>query len=163
MPELTVRRATAADVPELVFTVQEGFESYRAWAPAGWSPPAPSLHAAGIRERLARDGCVCLLAQASGAPAGHVAYLPAAGEAGVAHLWMLFVRRALWGTGVADELLARAVAAATREGYAGMRLHTPAAHARARAFYERAGWTRSGPAFHEPALGLELVTYRLAL
>jgi len=55
------------------------------------------------------------------------------------------------------------VARASGEGYAGMRLHTPARHARARAFYDREGWTTAHPPFYEPMLGLELVTYRLGL
>jgi GNAT superfamily N-acetyltransferase len=163
MVEALIRPATLADAPALAATVQEGFESYREWAPRGWDPPAPELHLSGIRERMGDPGCVCLLAEAGGEPAGHVAYLPAREEAGVAHIWMLFVRRAQWGSGVAALLLSRAVASATREGYAGMRLHTPAEHARARAFYEREGWTADSPPFYEPMLGLTLVTYRRAL
>jgi GNAT superfamily N-acetyltransferase len=163
MPEPAIRHATLADAPELAATVIEGFESYREWAPRGWDPPAPALHVGGIRDRLADPDCLCLLAEAGGAQAGHVAYAAAREEAGVAHIWMLFVRRAWWGTGVAADLLARSVAAATTEGYTGMRLHTPAEHARARAFYEREGWNAAGPPFYEPMLGLELVTYRLRL
>lgn len=159
----SVRPATLADAPQLAATVQEGFESYREWAPAGWDPPAAPLQLSGIRDRLPEDGCVCLLAEAGGRHAGHVAYIPAREEAGVAHIWMLFVRRAWWGTGLASDLLARAVAEATDEGYAGMRLHTPAEHARARAFYEREGWSAPDPPFYEPMLGLALITYRLRL
>ena len=159
----TIRAATLADAHELAATVGEGFESYREWAPAGWDPPAPPLQLSGIRDRLPQDGCVCLLAEAGGAHAGHVAYIPAREEPGVAHIWMLFLRRAWWGTGLATDLLARAVEEATREGYAGMRLHTPADHARARAFYEREGWSAPDPSFYEPMLGLPLVTYRLTL
>jgi GNAT superfamily N-acetyltransferase len=92
--------------------------------------------------------------------AGQVAYAPVREEPGVAHVWMLFVRRAHWGTGIASQLLERAVQAATHEGYRGMRLHTPAEHLRARAFYEREGWASSVPPFYEPMLGLTLVTYR---
>lgn len=159
----SIRAATLADAHELAVTVFEGFESYRDWAPAGWDPPAAALQLSGIRDRLPEDGCVCLLAEAGGTQAGHVAYSPAREEPGVAHIWMLFVRRAWWGTGLATDLLARAVAEATREGYAGMRLHTPAEHARARAFYEREGWSAPDPPFYEPMLGLALVTYRLGL
>jgi GNAT superfamily N-acetyltransferase len=159
----SVRPATLADAQELAETVLEGFESYREWAPAGWDPPSALMQLGGIRDRLPEDGCVCLLAEADGEHAGHVAYIPAREEPGVAHIWMLFVRRAWWGSGLATDLLARAVAAATHEGYAGMRLHTPAEHARARAFYEREGWTAADPPFYEPMLGLALVTYRLKL
>jgi ribosomal protein S18 acetylase RimI-like enzyme len=95
--------------------------------------------------------------------AGQVAYVPAREELGVAHIWMLFVRREAWGSGIAALLLARAVEEATHEGYASMRLHTPAEHRRARAFYEREGWSAASPPFYEPMLGLTLVTYRRPL
>jgi GNAT superfamily N-acetyltransferase len=104
-----------------------------------------------------------MLAEAGGEQAGHVAYVPARDEPDVAHVWMLFVRRQWWGTGLASDLLARAVASATEQGYAGMRLHTPAEHRRARSFYEREGWTLSSAPFYEPMLGLTLVTYRRRL
>jgi GNAT superfamily N-acetyltransferase len=80
--------------------------------------------------------------------------------AGLAHLWMLFVRPPWWGTGLAGELHALAVAEAGRQGYSTMRLYTPAAHARARAFYERRGWTAEAAPFAEPMMGLDLVEYR---
>jgi GNAT superfamily N-acetyltransferase len=163
MPELTVRAAMAADAPELAAVVAEGFESYRSWAPRGWYPPDAALQLAGIRDRLTETRCLCLLAADGDRVAGHVAYVPAREERGVAHVWMLFLREKWWGTGLAGDLLARAVAAATEEGYAGMRLHTPAEHVRARAFYEREGWAASGDPFYEPMLGLTLVTYRLRL
>jgi putative acetyltransferase len=163
MSELVFRPAALADAPALADVVQEGFESYREWAPRGWDPPAPPLHLSGIRDRLPEEGSFCLLAEDKRATAGVVAYAPAREEPGIAHIWMLFLPRARWGTGLATALLARAVAAATGEGYAGMRLHTPAGHARARAFYEREGWSTAHPPFYEPMLGLDLVTYRLAL
>jgi GNAT superfamily N-acetyltransferase len=154
-----IRHATLGDVPALAETVEEGFESYRIWAPRGWDPPSAAVHLAGIRDRLPEPGCVCLLAEDGGEMAGHVAYGPAREEPGVAHIWMLFVRARWWGTGVATDLLARAVATATAEGYAAMRLHTPAAHARARAFYEREGWVTDGVRVPEPMLGIDLVLY----
>jgi putative acetyltransferase len=163
MLDVTVRAATVADAPELAETVEEGFESYREWAPRGWDPPDTATHLSGIRDRLPERGCVCLLAEDTDGPAGHVAFVPAREEPGVAHVWMLFVPRRRWGTGVAAELLARAVAAAREDGYAGMRLHTPAEHARARRFYEREGWEAATQPFYEPMLGLTLVTYRREL
>jgi hypothetical protein len=44
-----------------------------------------------------------------------------------------------------------------------MRLFTPEGQARARAFYERRGWTTDGAARHEPMLALDLVEYRRPL
>src|SRR4051794_25329078 len=160
MEALVFRPASLVDAPALAATVEEGFASYREWAPRGWDPPSAAVGLIGIRDRLPEPGCFCVLAEADGEPAGHVAYVPAREEPGVAHIWMLFVRRRWWGTGLAADLLARAVADAAREGYAGMRLHTPAEHARARAFYAREGWSAASSPFYEPMLGLTLVTYR---
>jgi len=161
MDPIVIRRASLSDAPVLAETVCQGFEGYREWAPRGWDPPAPQLHLVGIRERLERPDAWCELAEAGSEPAGHGAFL-ASGGPGLAHLWMLFVREPWWGTGLAAELLARAVAAAARD-YAVIRLHTPAGQARARAFYEREGWRQEGGAWWEPSLGLDLVEYRRPL
>jgi GNAT superfamily N-acetyltransferase len=163
MCAVVVRPATVGDAPALADTVHQGFETYRAWAPRGWDPPPLPLQLSGIRGRLPDADSVCLLAEVDGRPAGHVAIMPARGEPDVAHVWMLFVREPWWGTGLAADLLARAVAEAEGAGYGGMRLHTPAEHARARAFYEREGWIPDLPPYYEPMLGLTLVTYRRRL
>src|SRR4051812_35735186 len=92
MAQWLMRPAALADAPALAATVEEGFESYRAWAPRGWDPPESAVQLAGIRDRLPDEGCVCLLAEEGGEMAGHVAYIPAREEPGVAHVWMLFVR-----------------------------------------------------------------------
>jgi len=109
------------------------------------------------------------VAEAGGSIAGHVAFLPAArarrpvADAGLAHLWQLFVRRAFQGTGVAGELHAAAIAAAAGRGFRLMRLFTPVAQARARRFYEREGWRTHGEPAMDAGLGLEVVEYRRAL
>lgn len=162
MSSITFRQASLDDAPALAQTLALGFASYRAWAPRGWEPPPPQLHLIGIRERLPREDAWCLLAEDGGESAGHVALL-AAGEPGVAHLWMLFVREPWWGTGLAADLLHRATAEATARGYRAFRLQTPSGQARARHFYEREGWHVHGGPVYEPALALELVEYRRAL
>jgi GNAT superfamily N-acetyltransferase len=172
----TFRRAGLADAAVLAETVQLGFESYRAWAPRGWDPPAPEIDLARIRSGVVRRDVWCMIAEERGEAAGHVAFTPAlAGPRdhsgrtpteprepipGLAHLWMLFVREPWWGTGLAADLLSRAVAEAGARGYAAMRLDTPAGAARARAFYEREGWSRAGVPVFAPALGLDVVEYR---
>jgi len=162
-----IRPATLDDVPVLAETVNLGFEGYRAFAPRGWDPPPEAIERARIADRLPLADAWCRIAEAGGAPAGHVAILAArertAGRAripGVAHLWMLFVRRPWWGSGLAQRLHGMAIDEAAACGYAAMRLDTPAGHARARAFYEREGWATDGVAVLEPMLGLELVAYR---
>jgi GNAT superfamily N-acetyltransferase len=168
--DVRIRRATLADAPALAETVHQGFEGYRAWAPRGWDPPPPQVDLARIRAAVVLPGTWCVLAEDGGAPAGHVAFTPALTRSeprepvpGLAHLWMLFVRAPWWGTGLAADLLGRAVAAAASRGYEAMRLETPAAHSRARAFYEREGWRAMRAPEYSPLLGLELVEYRRSL
>jgi GNAT superfamily N-acetyltransferase len=176
---LAFRRATLADSRSMVETVQLGFEGYRRWAPRAWDPPSPAIDLARIRADVILPATWCVIAEDDGATAGHVAFTPAMAvpsgsvartrvEArepipGLAHLWMLFVREPWWGTGLARELLARAVAEAAARGYAAMRLETPAGAGRARRFYEREGWELAREAEYAPVLGLEVVEYRRPL
>jgi hypothetical protein len=44
-----------------------------------------------------------------------------------------------------------------------MQLYTPALQARARAFYERQGWSTDGVMTFEPMMGLDLVRYTRGL
>jgi GNAT superfamily N-acetyltransferase len=53
---------------------------------------------------------------------------------------MLYVVRTSWGTGAADALLDRAVAAVERAEHPALWLRVVEANARARRFYERQGW-----------------------
>jgi GNAT superfamily N-acetyltransferase len=165
-----IRCAGPADAPALAETVRQGFESYRRWAPRGWEPPPVGLQLTGIRDRLAEAGTWCALAENGGVAAGHAALIPARARAapygalaGLGQLWMLFLREPWWGTGLAAELLGLATAEAAARGFRAIRLYTPAAHGRARAFYAREGWEPAGQPAYEPALGLDLVEYRRPL
>jgi ribosomal protein S18 acetylase RimI-like enzyme len=80
----------------------------------------------------------------------------------LAHLWQLFVRPAFWGTGAATTLMRRALAEAAAQGYAAMRLYTPAEQRRARRFYEREGFAQRGDPIPSE-LGFAVVEYRRAL
>jgi GNAT superfamily N-acetyltransferase len=160
--EITTRIATLADIDVLAQTMREGFTTYRAFTSAGWEPPPDALDRARIADRLPRPDAWCVVAEAGGAPAGHVALLDDT-EPGLAYLWMLFIRTPWWGTGLAHSLHGLAVAEAARRDARGMRLVTPAAHARARAFYEREGWELDGEPTWEPMLALDLVEYRREL
>jgi GNAT superfamily N-acetyltransferase len=157
----TLRPAGAGDAEAFSATVAIGFDGYRAFAPLGWVPPdatAPD-EVARVRERLAAPGTWGLLAEADGAVAGHVAFTPQAGVEGSAHLWMLFVRPAWWGSGLARDLLGRALEEARTQEYRRMRFFTPRDHVRARAFYAREGFRETGVETLEIAIGLMLVEY----
>lgn len=159
MPQFRYRTATAADAEALAETVAEGVAEYRAFAPAGWQPAGHPVEF--------DETSWTLLAEAEGAPAGHVAFRPASlhryadPDPRLAHLGALFVRAGFRGSGVAAELLRRAAAEAASQDYARGRLFVAAGYARARRFYEREGWAAAGEPFAEPAWGgLELVEYR---
>jgi GNAT superfamily N-acetyltransferase len=167
--DLTFRTATPDDAARMAVLVVEGFETYRAFAPATWRPPTAE-HETVIMERgLGRPDVWSMLAEHGGDLVGHAAVLPAAAarrpvaDARLAHLWYLFVRPAWWGSGLASRLHDAAVSAARASGFTAMRLFTPAGQQRARRFYEREGWVLvDAPTFDE-GFGLGLAEYRLAL
>src|SRR3954447_9563453 len=155
MPEY--REARLEDADAIIATVEEGFAGYAAFMPPGWSAPPVEFEGARIRERLSDPSRWLWVAEADGAVVAHAGFAeartrdePREPSAGLAHLFHLFVREPYWGTGIARELHRRAVEAAAARGYEAMRLFTPAGQARARAFYERAGWTTDGIALPEP-------------
>jgi GNAT superfamily N-acetyltransferase len=165
MAGFALRLATPADAGEMAENLIDGFESYRDFAPPGWEPPTLEHELRIISEQLGHPDVWGLLAAADGEPAGHVSLMPASrsrdpvDDPHLAHFWHLFVRRSHWGTGLARDLHAAAVAEAARRSYTTLRLATPAGQARARRFYEREGWTVSRPEI-DTGLGIPLVEYR---
>jgi GNAT superfamily N-acetyltransferase len=138
---VTTRRAWPADAEMLLRTSRLGVETWRAFAPRGWSPRPVAEHVAFVRDLLGRPGAWAVLASVAGEPAGHAAMIPSGwDEPRSAILWGLFVRPAWWGTGLAASLHDAFVEHARTAGYPYAWLSTPAAHARARRFYERRGW-----------------------
>ena len=157
----TLRRATAEDTDAMAETLAIGFDGYRAFAAHGWQPPdvrsPPEL--ARLRARLQAPSTWAMIAEEDGRVAGHVGYFPQPGVRASAHLWQLFLRPPWWGTGLATDLLRGALDAARAEGYRRMRFYTPRDQARARAFYEREGFSPTGWEGLEEPLGLVLVEY----
>ncbi len=122
-----------------------------------------------MQQTLAQPSAWCRLAEDGEGLAGHCGWLAASearvfsDEAGLAHFWQLFVRRDLWGSGLAATLQSSGIEAAREQGYSALRLFTPAGHDRGRRFYEREGWTLKGEPFEEERFGIPLVEYRFAL
>ena len=138
---MTTRRALPADAETLVRTSRLGLETWRAFAPPSWTLPTAAAHVAFVRDRLSSPGAWAVLASVAGEPAGHAAMIPGSwDEPRSAILYALFVRPAWWGTGLAASLHDAFVDHARGAGYPQAWLATPAAHARARRFYERRGW-----------------------
>lgn len=165
-----LRRATPADADALADTVAEGFASYHAFAPEGWTAPGRLELAIGLAGRLLQDDVdVAIAEDACGASAGHVVLISAArsrlpsDDPALGHLEQLFVRSGHWGDGTASALLAWALGAAPARGFATLRLYTPLDHARALRFYEREGWERVGEPLEGEPVGLTLVQLRRAV
>jgi GNAT superfamily N-acetyltransferase len=148
--------------------VVEGTVPYREFAGADWAGLNYAEEIVHVRADIADPDVWCLVAEDDGL-AGQVTILPAANagrpvdEPDLAHFRNLFVRRDHWGTGLARELHARAVAEARRRGFREMRLFAAAGQARARRFYEREGWVQRGEPVYDPAPDLVMVEYRLPL
>jgi GNAT superfamily N-acetyltransferase len=165
MATFALRVATAADAREITENLIDGFETYRDFAPDGWEPPSLEDELDTVRAQVGHPDVWVLLASVDGDPAGHVGIMPAsrsrdpADDPALAHFWHLFVRRAHWGSGLARELHAAAVAEAGRRGFRTLRLATPAGQGRARRFYEREGWTVARAEI-DTGLGITLVEYR---
>jgi GNAT superfamily N-acetyltransferase len=163
------RPAVLGDAQPMCDVFVEGFETYRSFAPPGWSPPSEQEEIDRLQALLGDDDVWYRVAEVAGFVVGFVGFLPAARayrpveEPALAHFRQLFVRRAHWGTGLAARLHAAAIDEAGARGYAAMRLFTPAAQARARRFYEREGWTLFGEPRHDERIGFEMAEYRYAL
>jgi GNAT superfamily N-acetyltransferase len=161
------RTATPRDVVVVAAVVAEGFETYRAFAPPGWRPPTAAHHEAEMHQRLGRGDVHSRLAFSGSAAAAFASWMPAVSRCerperipGRAHVGALFVRREFWGTGLAGSLLDWIVTGMRASGFAEAQLFTPRDHARARAFYEREGWTHTeGGDNFSPELRLDLVLY----
>ncbi len=163
---MQTRRATPSDAPALVANVEDGFASYIAWAPVGWTPPVQGSAArARLAERLAQPDVWCLIALEGENVAGHVAIGPttledpAPAPPGVTNVSQLFVRRPWRGSELARELMAAAVAEADQRGFQTMRLWAPRGAGRARRFYEREGWSLTGEVHETTPSGLVTVQY----
>jgi GNAT superfamily N-acetyltransferase len=165
----SLRLATQADAERLAANVHEGFASYREFAPPGWEPPSADGELALMDEALRRDDVWVMLAEADGELAGHVAIRSAEGaprgsrEPGLAHFWQLFVQPAWQGTGLALQLHDEAIREAGARGFTQIRLYAAEGQARARRFYEREGWERSGPPAELPGFRMPVVEYRRAI
>jgi GNAT superfamily N-acetyltransferase len=165
-----LRAATSQDVERIVAVTIEGFETYRSFAPEGWTPPAASQETQRLLGMLGEDHVWYLVAEHEGELVGHVGFLPAdrlsfarVDDPRLVHFRQLFITREHWGTGLARRLHAAAIDEARARGFTAMRLFTPAGQGRARRFYEREGWSLSRPPAFDERIGLEIAEYRRAL
>jgi GNAT superfamily N-acetyltransferase len=164
--ELSHRPGSADDALSLAEVAVAGWETYRTFAPPGWTPAPLDEEHRRVLATLRKPSAWCEIADDGSTVAGHAIVL-AASEArivdatpGLAHLFQLMIRPRYWGSGLAARLHDGALAAASERGFGTMRLFTPAAHARARRFYEREGWAPHGEPTLDEGFGMEIVEYR---
>ena len=167
-----IRAASRDDAPAIVAMLEAGLRTFGDFAPE-WRPPPQEEDAVLATEWvLGRPGTWYVIAEDAHGQAGQCGFHPGHEERmmrgapipGLAHFWQLFVRRDLWGSGLAGRLHGMAVDEMRSRGYERARLFTPAGSARARGFYEREGWEWSGrtiAGMGEPPI--DLVEYVLDL
>lgn len=164
----TIRPARTSDLGTIADNLVEGLSTYRGWTPVGWNPPQRTEMLIGLLQRFPRDGSWAQVAFAGQRPAGHISLRPDRDAADqprpdVALITHLFVREEHWGSGLAVDLHEHGVADMRERGFASGRLLVASGHGRARAFYEREGWSATGAVETSGELGLELAEYVLAL
>jgi len=162
----TVRRATAADAPAM------GRLHVRAWQ-AAYRGHMPDEYLDGLRaeERAAgwerslgreRPRGAVLVAERDGEVVGFAALGPSPDPEGAGELFSINVDPDHWGTGAGRALLEATQEELARLGFGETVLWVLPANARARRFYERAGWTCDGTERTVDALGVTVpeVRYR---
>lgn len=164
------RAATPRDATIVAELVAAGFATYREFAPPAWQSRSSAQDEGAVYERLSRGDTHARLAFDSAALIGVTGWMPALSRApdrrripGRAHLWLLFVAERHWGSGLAPSLLDWSTTTMRDTGHTSAQLWTPRDSARARAFYEREGWTTSGEALFNADLALDVVLYERAL
>jgi ribosomal protein S18 acetylase RimI-like enzyme len=145
---VTVRPATVADAPAM------GRLHVRAWQ-AAYRGHMPDDYLDGLRaedraagwERVlgrGRERGVVLVAEQAGQVTGFANLGPAEDPPGAGELYAINVDPAAWGTGAGRALLLAAQAELARLGFDETVLWVLPANARARRFYEIAGWAADG-------------------
>ena len=184
--DLDVRSPAAGDVEGIAALVAACDETYRAWAPPGWSPPPPGRELDRWRGRITDGswwtrvgvepggrvvGLVCftqaVVQRTLAAPPGKLPIRPMRPSQDVltvepipnrAHVSAVFTHPDRWREGIAAGLLALAEDAMRAEGYREVQLWTPR-EAPARQFYEASGWRHDGREQWLTELALPIVAY----
>ena len=176
-PDLTLRAPDGGDVEAIAALVAACDESYRDWAPAGWTPPGPGLELDRWRGRITDGswwtrvavepggrvvGLVCFtqaVAQRpspADPPAEAAATLEPIPHRG--HVSAVFTHPDRWREGIASGMLEHAETAMRAEGFREVQLWTPR-EAPARRFYEASGWRHDGREQWLADIGLPIVAY----
>jgi ribosomal protein S18 acetylase RimI-like enzyme len=145
---VTVRHATVADAPAMGRLVVRAWQAaYRGHMPDAYldalRPEDRAAYWDGVLRREGRRGAV-LVVERDGEVVGFAAAGPSPDPEGAGELYAINVDPAYWGTGAGRALLEAARDELARLGFAETVLWVLPANARARRFYERAGWASDG-------------------
>jgi ribosomal protein S18 acetylase RimI-like enzyme len=155
---VTIRRATVQDAPALDrLNVRVVQASYGEQMPdEQLDGPRPEEQVAGWERGLHRDRArdPVLVAQQDDRVVGFAVVGPAQDSEGAGELYAITVDSDHWGTGVGSALLAAAQAELARLGYTEAVLWVLPDNARARRFYQIAGWTTDGTQRTSEVLGV---------
>jgi ribosomal protein S18 acetylase RimI-like enzyme len=163
---VTVRPATAADAPAMGrLHVRAWQAAYRGHMPDGYLDGLRAEDRAAGWERalgVERPRGVVLVAERDGEVVGFATVGPAEDPEGAGELYAINVDPAHWGTGAGRALLEAAQAELARLGFDETVLWVLPANARARRFYELAGWASDGTERTVDVLGVTVpeVRYR---
>ena len=158
---MTFRGATLDDLEPIVQLMARADARSGEWVPGGRPHPLTvGSDRIRLRRRIIEESGFSEVAEIDGQLAGFVNF---ENREGVAHVSYLFVDPGFQGRGIGREMLTRAVGAATRAGFSNATLLTATANSRARAFYEREGWTLTGGAVFNEEIGLEMLEYGRSL
>jgi GNAT superfamily N-acetyltransferase len=163
---VTVRPARLADAPAM------GRVHVRAWQ-AAYRGQMPQAYLDGLRAEdraaywagaLRRDDLrgTILVAERDGEVIGFAVVGPAREPAGAGELYAINLDPANWGTGAGRALLEAAQAELGRLGFADMVLWVLTGNARARRFYEIAGWVAEDAERTDEVFGVTVTEVRYA-
>jgi GNAT superfamily N-acetyltransferase len=158
-----VRLGTADDALAIETIRVHGWRAaYRHVFPANELDEMP-IDASRWRARLEKPptGWTTLVAERDGVVVGFTSVGPSRDEAGLGELYAIYVEPSEWSTGAGRVLIERAEEQLARE-YRQATLWVLEDNPRARAFYERAGWSVDGARKAEPRWGVRApeVRYR---
>jgi GNAT superfamily N-acetyltransferase len=164
--DVAVRAPAHGDVEGIAALIAACDDSYRAWAPAGWTPPPPGRELDRWRGRLLEDAWWTRIAVAADEwVVGLVCFGQAVDQntppqpiPGRAHVAAVFTHPDRWREGIAAGLLSLAEDAMRAEGYREVQLWTPR-EAPARRFYDASGWHHDGREQWLAELSLPIVAY----
>jgi GNAT superfamily N-acetyltransferase len=169
-----IRRARTADTVQLALVHVRSWQSaYRGLMPQehldGLDPAQRQVRWERMLAELDPKSSGILVAEEGSRLLGFAAYCPSrdpdTDPGNTGEITMLYLLPGAWGQGIGQRLMAASLDGLTATGFDQAILWVLDSNARARRFYEAAGWTADGAVKHDDSLGLTLseLRYRRSL